>query len=386
MNSNTYCEFPWYTYSIDVGFGWWRSCPRADYKKLNDLNFFNHAELIDQRKSLRNNIQHPTCIRCWDAENSNAISYRQAMGRDKMHKSIDQDFLKVPEMLEIKFSNLCNLKCIMCSSNCSSLWEQDVPIGEEQFGKYRGDEVSKKILEFADTHYKDIKEFGLFGGEPVITKEFDQLFDLILSKPLSDGIKIISFSTNMYFSEYFRTKFEDKIQALLDRGHEFFLRFSIDGVHEQGEYVRTGLKWNVFEKNLDSFMQRFQDHPNMKRLRCNIALNVTNIVYLDTILNFLENKKYRNYIPHYNYVGKPDYFYIKSYGSRLQKAIEIIKTQDYGEFAKYKDYVIKLANSMSHLEPDLEIIQKGKSWLDEYDAKTNKNFLTLFPKNSFMYD
>jgi len=386
MNSNTYCEFPWYTYSIDIGFGWWRSCPRADYKKLNDLNFFNHTELIDQRKSLRDNIQHPTCVRCWDAENSNAISYRQAMGRDKIHKSIDKDFLKVPEMLEIKFSNLCNLKCIMCSSNCSSLWEQDVPIGEEQFGKYRGDEVSKKILEFADTHYKDIKEFGLFGGEPVITKEFDQLFDLILSKPLSDGIKIISFSTNMYFSEYFRIKFEDKIQALLDRGHEFFLRFSIDGVYEQGEYVRTGLKWNVFEKNLDSFMQRFQDHPNMKRLRCNIALNVTNIVYLDTILNFLENKKYRNYIPHYNYVGKPDYFYIKSYGSRLQKAIEIIKTQDYGEFAKYKDYVIKLANSMSHLEPDLEIIQKGKSWLDEYDAKTNKNFLTLFPKNSFMYD
>ena len=67
--------------------------------------------------------------------------------------------MRVPEILEIKFSNLCNLKCIMCSSNCSSLWEKDMPLDTATFGKYRGKEVANKILEFADTNYKHIKTF-----------------------------------------------------------------------------------------------------------------------------------------------------------------------------------------------------------------------------------
>lgn len=380
------CAFPWHMYSIDTGFGWWRSCPRADYKPLNDLNFFNHDELIEQRQSLRDNVEHPTCWRCWDAEKDNSKSYRQVLKMDYPHKNVSQDFIKIPELLEIKFSNLCNLKCIFCSSNCSSLWERDVPIDQSRLGKYRGEEVAKKILEFSDTHYKDIQMFQMFGGEPVIVKEFGQLFDLILSKPISDGKKTISFSTNMYYGEAHRSKFEDRIQAVLDKGHDLFMRFSIDGMHDQGEYLRTGMEWNKFEDNLDSFMEKFHDHPTIGRMRCNIALNITNLVYLDTIMQFIDDKGYTNVEPHYNYVHKPDYFYLKSYGTRLNHAIKQIEKQDYRRFDKYKSHVIELATSMSKIKPDLEKIEEGKTWLDKYDTISNKRFLDLFPLNEFMYN
>lgn len=380
------CTFPWTMYSIDTGFGWWRSCPRADYKKLDDLNFNNHKEQIEQRQYLRSNQEHPTCWRCWDAEKDGAMSYRQVLKQDKAHRYTPLDFVKVPEVLEIKFSNLCNLKCIMCSSNCSSLWERDMPLDESKFGKYRGEEVSKAILEYTDRNYKDIKTFQLFGGEPVIIKDFDKLFDIILSKPVSDGKKTISFSTNMYYNDVIRTQFEDKIEALLDKGHDLFMRFSIDGMYEQGEYVRTGMNWERFEKNVDSFMERFQDRPNLGRMRCNIALNITNLVYLDKIMQFLGKKNYNLVEPHYNYVHKPEYFYLKTYGSRLNKAIDIIKKQDYAGFDTYHEHVIKLATSMSHLQPDLSTIEEGKTWLDKYDRQTGKNFLELFPLNEYMFN
>lgn len=380
------CAFPWHMYSIDTGFGWWRSCPRADYKPLNDLDFFNHKELIDQRKSLRDNIEHPTCWRCWDAEKDNSKSYRQVLKMDYAHKRVDQDFVKIPELLEIKFSNLCNLKCIFCSSNCSSLWERDDPIDSSRLGKYRGEEVAKKILEFADTNYKEIKMFQMFGGEPVIVKEFGQLFDLILSKPISDGKKTISFSTNMYYGEAHRKRFEDRIEAVLDKGHDLFMRFSIDGMHKQGEYLRTGMEWSKFEDNLDSFMERFHDHPTIGRMRCNIALNITNLVYLDKIMQFIDDKGYTNVEPHYNYVHKPDYFYLKSYGTRLNRAIELIEQQDYRRFDTYKSHVIDLAKSMSTLSPNLEKIKEGKNWLDKYDVIAGNKFLELFPLNEFMYN
>ena len=373
-------------YSIDTGFGKWRSCPRAEYKPLNDLNFFNHDELISQRNSLRNNVEHPTCVKCWDAEHNNAKSYRQVLKQDHAHQYTPLDIVKVPEVLEIKFSNLCNLKCIMCSSNCSSLWETDQPIDPATLGSLRGDIVAKKILEFADTHYKDIKTFQLFGGEPVLHKEFDQIFDLLLSKPASDGQKTISFSTNMYYNDKIRQTFEDKIEAALDNGHNLYMRFSIDGMYEQGEYVRTGMNWNRFEKNLDSFMIRFQDRPNIGKMKCNIALNITNLVYLDQIMKFLKEKNYKNVVPHYNYVHKPEHFYIKTYGHRLQSAIDIIKKQDYHGFDTYKTHVLDLATSMSHLTPDVEEIVRGKSWLDKYDSQSGKNFLDLFPLNEYMFD
>lgn len=378
------CAFPWHMYSIDTGFGWWRSCPRADYKPLNDLNFYNHSELIEQRNQLRNNIEHPTCWRCWDAEKDGAKSYRQVLNMDYAHKQSYNNIVEVPELLEIKFSNLCNLKCVFCSSNCSSLWEIDDPVDTKKLGKYRGPEVAKKILEFADTHYDKIKIFQLFGGEPVLHKEFDQIFDLILSKPFSK--KTISFSTNMYYNDTYRKNFEDKIEKVLDKGHDLFMRFSIDGMYNQGEYLRTGMSWNRFEDNLDSFMERFQDHPAIGRMRCNIALNITNLVYLDKIMHFIDDKGYTNVEPHYNYVHKPEYFYLKSYGSRLTRAIEIIKSQDYRRFDKYKTHVIDLASSMSKLQPSLPLIQAGKDWLDNYDKTVNSNFLELFPLNEYMYN
>lgn len=384
--SNKLCAFPWHMYSIDTGFGWWRSCPRADYKPLNDLNFFNHDELVDQRIKLRDNVEHPTCWRCWDAEKDKSKSYRQVLKMDHAHEYLNQDIVRVPELLEIKFSNICNLKCIMCSSNCSSLWEKDMPLDTTKFGNYRGPEVARKILEFADTNYKDIQMFQLFGGEPVLHKEFDDIFNLVLSKPISDGKKTISFSTNMYYNEKYRTQFEDKIEAVLDKGHKLFMRFSIDGMYDQGEYVRTNMSWNKFEDNLDSFMKRFHDRPNIGRMRCNIALNITNLVYLDKIMHFIDDNGYTNVEPHYNYVHKPEYFYLKSYGTRLNKAIELIKNQDYRRFNSYKQHVIDLASSMNSLQPNLKKIQEGKDWLDKYDAEINKNFLELFPLNEFMYN
>lgn len=386
MSKEIHCTFPWTMYSIDTGFGWWRTCPVMEYRKLEDLNFNNHTEQHVQRKELQEGIQTLDCSKCWYAENSGAKSYRQVLKQDIRHKNYDNIHVPVPEVLEIKFSNVCNLKCIFCSSNCSSLWEVDDPVSNERRGTLRGDKVSQAILNFADKNYKDIKTFQLFGGEPVLHKEFNQIFDLILSKPISDGQKTISFSTNMYYNDNYRVAFEDKIQQVLEAGHKLYMRFSLDGVNEQGEYLRTNMIWDRFDRNVESFMNRFHDYPNIGRMKCNIALNASNILYLDQIMKYLHNRKFTNVEPHYNYVHKPEYFYIKTYGTRLNTALDIIKEQNYYGYDSYKDHVIELIGSMKHLEPNLLAIEKGKVWLDKYDKETGKNFLKLFPLNEYMFN
>jgi hypothetical protein len=103
-------------------------------------------------------------------------------------------------------------------------------------------------------------------------------------------------------------------------------------------------------------------------------------------MQFLSKKGYSNVTPHYNYVHKPEYFYIKSYGNRLQNALEIIRSQNYAGYDMYKTHVIELVESMSHLEPNLDEIDNAKSWLDKYDKQIGKQFLDLFPLNEYMFN
>lgn len=385
-NSKTICTFPWEMYSIDTGFGWYRCCPRVPYQKLEDTDFANHDKLIQLRQDLRNGVKNSLCNDCWHAEDNGAKSYKQVLETDRFHKNFEQDKLQGHKILEVKFSNLCNLRCIFCGSGCSSLWENEQPLDEKEFGPLRGEMAAAAILDYADKNYKDIRMFQLFGGEPVLHKQFDDIFKLILSKPESDGQKEISFSTNLYYNETYRSKFENNIKECLNRGHKLYMRMSIDGIHQQGSYLREGLNWDLFERNMDSFMEQFHDWPNFGRLRCNIALNATNILYLDTIMQFLDNKGYYNVDPHYNYVSNPKYFYVQTYGRRLEKAIDIIKSQNYRIYGKYKDHVLSLLQSMTHLEPDLNTIAEGKEWLNNYDRRVNQDFLKLFPLNEYMFN
>jgi len=379
---STHCSFPIEMYSIDTEFGWYRSCPRIPYQKLEDTDFHNHGKIIQLRQDLRNNIQNELCNDCWHAENNGAKSYRQVLKRDYTHKLIASDRVK-PKLLEIKFSNLCNLRCIMCNSKCSSLWENEQPLDTNTFGSVRGQHASDAILQYAKDNYDDIEIFQLFGGEPVLHKQFHDIFDIILER---GGKKEISFSTNLFYNEKYRVTFENYIERLLDQGHQVFMRISIDGVGEQGEYFRENLNWNRFTENMESLMDRFHDYPNLGRIRCNIALNAANIMYLTDIMKYIYENSYWNVEPHYNYVATPAYLYVMTYGRRLKKAIDVIKTQDFYIYDKYKTHVIDLLESMVHLDPDELEIQRGKRWLKEYDERIGKDFLTIFPRNEFMFD
>lgn len=386
QNKDTICAFPFEWYSVDTGFGWWRSCPRVPYQKLEDTNFHNHDKLLHQRQELKNGIQTELCNDCWNAQNCGAKSYRQVLERDYAHEYSKDIHVPVPKIIEIKFSNLCNLRCIFCNSKCSNLWEDEQPIDPASLGSVRGELAHRAVLKYIDDNYKDIQTFQLFGGEPVLHKEFDEIFQLILSKPESDGKKEISFSTNLYYNDAYRKRFEDNIEKCLLKGHKVFMRMSIDAVGERGEYLRQRMDWKRFEKNFDSIMERFHDWPNFGKMRCNIALNVTNILYLDEIMQYIDDRGYHNVQPHYNYVGNPSYFYVQTYGNRLQRAIDIIKTQDYRRYDKYKTHVIELLESMVHLDAKPELIENGKQWLNNYDNKVGKDFLTVFPLNEFMFN
>jgi len=104
------------------------------------------------RLDLSNNIKPQRCSNCYNWENhSNNISRRKKFIRLSEHKldyvkaseafdvtnddgSIDVDTTKLIN-LDIRFGNLCNLKCIMCDPGNSSLWYEDWELLSRKFSK-----------------------------------------------------------------------------------------------------------------------------------------------------------------------------------------------------------------------------------------------------------
>ena len=248
--------------------------------------------------------------------------------------------------------------------------------------------MSEIILEWLKENFRHVDSIMFLGGEPALQPEFYQIVDLFLdNNPDKVGSKELTFSTNTFYPESYRNKFETAIQKVLNAGHTVFPRISLDGVGDKQSYQRTGLKWNKFEYNMLSFLEKFNpDTTGIKKIKANIALNVLNLVYCDEIVHYLDSVGYGNIEPHYNYIVKPEMFYMRHWGSLLNNAVKIIEQQDFLEHKVYKDHILKMAKSFTNLEPNIEHIKKTKEWLDNYDKKTGFKFDSVFEKNRYMFN
>ena len=393
-NASTICAYPWTWFSFNVDYGMWRTCPRSPYKffqtESEAKDFFNTEQNRNIRKSLYTGIKHDNCNDCWTAEDKGGMSYRKVLKKDFAVENAHEDIVKSPKVIELKFSNLCNLKCVFCASVCSSLWEHELGLPEQVTNNQKLDRtiMSEIILEWLKENFRHVDSIMFLGGEPALQPEFYQIVDLFLdNNPDKVGSKELTFSTNTFYPESYRNKFETAIQKVLNAGHTVFPRISLDGVGDKQSYQRTGLKWNKFEYNMLSFLEKFNpDTTGIKKIKANIALNVLNLVYCDEIVHYLDSVGYGNIEPHYNYIVKPEMFYMRHWGSLLNNAVKIIEQQDFLEHKVYKDHILKMAKSFTNLEPNIEHIKKTKEWLDNYDKKTGFKFDSVFEKNRYMFN
>ena len=393
-NKNTICAYPWNWFSFNVDYGMWRACPRSQYRWFQTEeevdDFFNTTTQQEIRSDLYNGTRNSNCVDCYTAEDKGGMSYRQVLKKDYAVDNASSVKVKSPKVLELKFSNLCNLKCVFCASVCSSLWEHEIGLPQQYIDnqKVSAEYMRKSLFKWLKENIRHVDSIMYLGGEPALQPEFYEIVDLLLNNtPEWVGQKELTFSTNTYYPEAYREKFETAIQKVLDAGHTVFPRISLDGIGNKQSYQRTNLRWDHFEKNMLSFLGKFNTKTNgIKKIRANIALNILNLVYCGEIVEYLDSVGFGDIEPHYNYIVRPEMFYMRHWGSKLNDAIDIIQQQDFKKHSAYKEHIIKMASSFTNLEPNIDHINETKKWLDEYDSKQGYNFLEMFPENRYMFN
>ena len=219
------------------------------------------------------------CRSCWDLEDDGYDSDR-LMYNDKYndHNKPELDIVKGTEIgkpldLDIRPSNLCNLKCKMCVPQYSSQLDKEsqaypylkIWMGtQSEFANT--DIMTEENIEHLIAGLTSNSEIKFLGGEPTIMPEVSTILDKLIE--INKTNCHISITTNC-------TNFNN--QAMFDKLAKFksvSAQLSIDGMGKTLEYIRFPVNW----KKAQEVMLQWVNITSGRQIHFTLqALNLYNV-------------------------------------------------------------------------------------------------------------
>ena len=274
ISSDTFCIVPFIHYSTTT-VGDFKLCCRSD--KIGNIDNTSIKDLWNSelygnvRSDLVQGIRIPQCSACWKLEDNNIQSLRQSHNaergfkyRDRVIEWVQTGTLpwSVP-IVELKLSNICNLRCRMCWPKDSTPWLKDWDKVKEFYSD--GDqqhiddiiatynlnnnpiinrfESNPSFLENFLSAADHIEELEFAGGEPLL----DPLHLKIIDRLPNPGSVILKYNTNLT-----KLNFNRKISILeiWKRFKGIKLTISIDGGPDLNAHIRKNSDWTDIVENL----------------------------------------------------------------------------------------------------------------------------------------
>ena len=233
----------------------------------------------DIRRRMSAGEKFDMCSECWKLEADGGDSDRLTFhDKYKANGSPKLDMVKGTEIgkpldLDIRPSNLCNLKCRMCTPKYSSQLAKE-QIKNPYLKKWNGghseednaDIMTEANIEFVTSGLTDDSDIKFLGGEPTIMPEVSQILDkLIFDGKTSCNIHITTNCTNFNNQAMF-----DKLKKFRSVGAQL----SIDGMGKTLEYIRSPLHWDKAQEVITQWVNITTDRQIHFTLQ---ALNLFNV-------------------------------------------------------------------------------------------------------------
>ncbi len=219
----------------------------TSYNAKNDKIPRNHKLYKEMRSLMLKGERHKLCRHCKELEDIKLESNRQGYNNryseyyDNIIKYTDEDGTinesKIPLVYyDLRLGNKCNCKCIICDKVNSSMWGSVT--------NWTDISLDTPYLNELIKNSKNIKNIYFTGGEPTINEHHWKLLDILLENS-STNIEL-DYNTNGVFltEDMFKIWRQFKSTGI---------GFSIDGINETFEKIRSPAKWKTIEKNLKLF-------------------------------------------------------------------------------------------------------------------------------------
>lgn len=254
--SKTFCIYPWiHLHAYPTGEAY--PCCHAEMRypvgncKTQTLaEIWRDQPLEDLRKDMLAERPNPACGRCYEQEAAGFFSGRRSANKHHGHhvKKLNDNPFEMTYW-DIRFSNLCNLRCRSCGHIFSSSWYQDQ-------AQMAGPDWAQnnRVMNFAgrteidmweqlEPHFDYVEQIYFAGGEPLMMDEHYRILEELERRGRFD-VRLI-YNTNF-------TQIRLKDRLVFDYWRKFAsvaVGASLDAMGARAEYIRKGTDWDVVERN-----------------------------------------------------------------------------------------------------------------------------------------
>jgi len=343
------------------------------------LNFPNQSlreqwlstTLQDLRVASASGQQLPMCKRCWSEEKLNFVSERQYLIKDLPENFNYTDpgyYESGPRHLNIKVSNICNLRCRTCQSRDSYLYKIEGDYYQQHYKQavpnFYNMEKDKK--QFTDQQLQELWEFSnnlerieLYGGEPFLDSQIPRYLIRLVESGRAAEIDL-SVSTNATH------ELTDTWRTILTSFKNVILNISIDGIEQEFTYLRHPGRWHTVERNIQQFFEL--EHANTTiTVQPVVTVSALNILSLPGVFEYF--KQY-NVEPFIILVQWPGYYCVNVLPESVRDEISARLASHCNP--KFQP-VIDLLNT-----PRFEPWERFKFWTQAKDQYRAENFATVF--------
>jgi len=244
-------------------------------EKVADFNFATSPHLIQLRERFNRGEKPYECNRCWHTEDLGNRSRRQGAIEFFQLTEIDQSVSL--QSIDYNSTWACNLACVMCGPESSSLWATQQNLSKGQLlkiGKYFRNQ--NNFLDKLDV--ATVKKIHFNGGEPLLNNDHA---DMLIKLEQQDVLKNtqISYNTNGTIMP------SKKTIELWSKSRLVKLYFSIDAVGPAFEYIRWPGVWSQTCKNM---LDMKNDLPSNVIFGFNSTVGCYNVFEMEDVWNWFD--------------------------------------------------------------------------------------------------
>lgn len=248
---------------------------QTSIEKVEGFNFNTSPHLTQLRERFDRGEKPEECAVCWQSEDLGTKSRRQGAIEFFQFPEVDRHVSL--QRIDYNATWACNLACVMCSPQLSSLWAKQQNLVKSELSKLG--RYFRNQNKFLDTlAVTDIKKIHFNGGEPLLNNDhLDMLFKLEQQDVLKNTE--ISYNTNGTIMP------NKKTIELWSKSRLVKIYFSIDAIGPAFEYIRWPGVWSQTCKNM---LDMKNDLPSNVMFGFNSTVGCYNLFEMEDVWNWFD--------------------------------------------------------------------------------------------------
>lgn len=309
--------------------------------RLADL--WNSDGYVRMREAMLRDEYIPSCEICYSQERGKGQSLR-THSNTKFEKFAVNAVASNPVYFDLRFSNICNLKCRSCEHKSSSLWFEDATVlgsAAATQAVINASDDPDALLAQIRAYIPDAVEFYFAGGEPLVMEEHYKVLTMLMEEQRTD-VRLV------YNSNFMKTRFKGKsVFEYWEKFSDVTLCVSLDAIDETAAYVRKGTRFADIVENRRLLGELT---PHVKVV-CSPTISLLNIGSLTRLLQFVLDTGFcQPESLHLNILEYPLHYNIKAAPESVKAGIRTELTRFASSMPDCRDLAEQLAKVVAYME------------------------------------